>query len=83
MSRRKVKNKNVRSLLRLTGGTSYGVSLPMEDIAELGWKAKQKLVVKRYGKGFLIRDGNRRRGRGAGLFVAIAPHGPELGMPYR
>ncbi len=56
MSRRKVKNRNVRSLLRLAGGTSYGVSLPMEDVAELGWKAKQKLVVKRYGKGFLIRD---------------------------
>ncbi len=56
MSRRKVKDKHVRSLLKLAGGTSYGVSLPMEDIAELGWRAKQKLVVKRYGKGFLIRD---------------------------
>lgn len=56
MSRRRVKYKNVRSLLRLAGGTSYGVSLPMDDVEELGWKAKQKLVVKRYGNGFLIRD---------------------------
>lgn len=56
MARRKLKNKHIRSLLKLAGGTSYGISLPKEEIIELGWRAKQKLVVTRYGKGILIRD---------------------------
>ena len=56
MTRRKLMHRNVRKLLKLAGGTSYGVSLPLEDIEELGWKAKQKLVVQRYGDGFIIRD---------------------------
>jgi len=56
MARRKLKNRSIRSLLKLAGGTSYGISLPREEIADLGWRAKQKLVITRYGSGFLIRD---------------------------
>ena len=56
MARRKLKNRTIRSLLKLASGASYGVSLPRDEIVDLGWKAKQKLVIKRYGDGFLIRD---------------------------
>jgi len=56
MARRKLKYRHIRSLLKLAGGRGYGISLPREEFRELGWKAKQKLVVKRYGKGLLIRD---------------------------
>jgi len=56
MARRKLKNRYIRGLQKLGGGTSYGVTLPIEEVSDLGWKAKQKLVIKRYGNGFLIRD---------------------------
>jgi hypothetical protein len=42
--------------LKLGGGSSYGISLPREEVEEFGWKAKQKLVVEKYGNGLIIRD---------------------------
>ncbi len=56
MARRKLSKRHIRNLLKLGGGTSYGISLPKEEIEDLGWRAKQKLTVMRYGKGLLIRD---------------------------
>ena len=56
MSRRKLTKNHIRTLLKLGGGASYGISLPMEEVRDLGWKAKQNLVVARYGDGLLIRD---------------------------
>lgn len=49
------KNKNVRKLTR-QGGRSIGVILPIELVRELGWREKQKVVVKRIKGGMVIRD---------------------------
>ena len=55
MARRKLQNKNVRKLTRM-GGSSIGLTLPIEIIRELKWREKQKVVVKKRGKGILIVD---------------------------
>lgn len=50
-----MKNKKfVRKVIK--NNRSYGVNLPMEIMEELGWRKKQKVVIKQYGKGFVIRD---------------------------
>lgn len=37
-------------------GASYAVTLPVSVMRELGWQEKQKVVVKKYGKGIIITD---------------------------
>ena len=54
--RRKIEERNIRSLGKVAGGSSYAITLPIELIRELGWESKQKLVVEKYGKGIIIRD---------------------------
>jgi hypothetical protein len=56
MGRRKIGEEHIRSLTRGSGGSSYSLILPMDLVKELGWKSKQKLVVKRYGDGLIIKD---------------------------
>ena len=56
MANRKIKERHIRSLYKTGGGRSYVITLPIEDVEELGWKSRQKLVVKRYGEGLLIQD---------------------------
>jgi antitoxin component of MazEF toxin-antitoxin module len=56
MARRKIDERNIRSLTKLSGGTSYGVTIPMEYVRKLGWRAKQKLEVKLYQDRIIIRD---------------------------
>ena len=56
MGRRNIEDRNIRNLQKTAGGSTYIVSLPIEVVRELGWKAKQKLVVKKYGDGILIKD---------------------------
>ena len=56
MARRKISERHIRSLYKTGGGKSYIVTIPIEHVEELGWKSKQKLVVKRYGDGILIQD---------------------------
>jgi len=56
MGRRTIENRNIRNLQKTAGGSTYIVSLPIEVIRKLKWKVKQKLVVKRYGDGILIKD---------------------------
>jgi len=56
MARRKIENRNIRSLTKVSGGTSYGVTIPMEYIRKLGWRSKQKLEVKLYQDRIIIRD---------------------------
>ena len=56
MRRRKIEARSIRNLQKTAGGSTYIVSLPIEVIRELGWKAKQKLEVKKYGDGILIKD---------------------------
>lgn len=51
----KLKNKNIRKLLKL-GETSLAVTLPVEIVDSLGWKKKQKVMVKKVRGGALIKD---------------------------
>jgi DNA primase len=43
MARRKLADRNVRSLFKLAGGKSYAITLPIETIREWGWRDRQKL----------------------------------------
>jgi antitoxin component of MazEF toxin-antitoxin module len=54
MGRRKVQDRNVRKLSKY--GSSYTITLPVEMVRELGWKNKQKLVVKKTGSKLTIED---------------------------
>lgn len=51
----KLKDKNTRKLLKI-GKTSLAVTLPVEIINSLGWKEKQKVVIKKVRGGALIKD---------------------------
>jgi antitoxin component of MazEF toxin-antitoxin module len=51
----KLKNKNIRKITRV-GKTSLAVTIPVEMIKSLGWKEKQRVVVKRVAGGLTIRD---------------------------
>ncbi len=55
MSLRNLKNKNVRKLTKVGGGT-LSVTLPKELVGSLNWKDKQKVVVKRILRGLTITD---------------------------
>ena len=55
MSRRKLKDKNIRKLTK-TGGNSIYVTLPINLVRELGWRSKQKVVVRKRGSEIVIRD---------------------------
>ena len=55
MTRRKIEDRNIRKLSRHKRGTMF-VSLPKELVSELGWRGKQKVMVKRVGKKLIIKD---------------------------
>ena len=48
-------DKNTRKLVRL-GKASLAVTIPKEMTDDLGWREKQKLVVKKVRGGVLIKD---------------------------
>lgn len=50
-----MKDKNIRKITRV-GKTSLAVTLPKEMAAELGWKEKRRVLVKRIRGGVVIRD---------------------------
>ena len=54
MTRRKLKETNIRKLTR--SGASLTVSLPREILNQLGWKEKQKVKVRKIRGGVTIRD---------------------------
>lgn len=54
MSRRIAKETNVRKLAR--SGASLVVSLPREILNLLGWKEKQKVIVRKIRGGVTIKD---------------------------
>jgi len=56
MTTRKTEERNIRSLTKASGGTSYYVTIPIEYIRKLKWKAKQKLDVRLYQDRIIIRD---------------------------
>ncbi|TAK96036.1 hypothetical protein EPO05_02675 [Patescibacteria group bacterium] len=53
--RRKNTEENIRKITRV-GGTSLSITLPIEETRALGWKEKQRVVVKRIKGGLIIRD---------------------------
>lgn len=48
-------DKSVRKLTKL-GGKSIGLTLPIELVRELGWREKQRVIVKKVKGGFTVRD---------------------------
>jgi bifunctional DNA-binding transcriptional regulator/antitoxin component of YhaV-PrlF toxin-antitoxin module len=56
MTRRKIEQRNIRSLTKVASGTSYSVTIPIEYIRKLKWREKQKLEVKLYQDRIIIRD---------------------------
>ena len=56
MTRRKNEDNNIRNLQKVSGGSSYAVTIPIEFIRKLKWKEKQKLEVKMYQDRIFIRD---------------------------
>jgi len=54
MPRRKMGEEHVRKIQKSKG--SYHISVPINIIRELGWKERQKVVVKKRGRGVLIVD---------------------------
>ncbi len=53
---KKSKESYVRHLTKIAGGTSYALVIPMKYIKELGWRDRQKLVIRKYGKRLIIED---------------------------
>jgi antitoxin component of MazEF toxin-antitoxin module len=56
MTTRKTEARNIRSLTKVSGGSSYAVTIPMEYFRKLKWKGKQKLDVRLYQERIIIRD---------------------------
>lgn len=54
MANKKFKQRNIRKITR--SGTSLNVSIPVEFLSKLGWKEKQKVVVRKVVGGVLIKD---------------------------
>lgn len=48
MTRRKSSENNIRALRRLSGGSSYGITIPREFLTVLKWRLRQKLELKLY-----------------------------------
>lgn len=40
------KNKDIRKLTKVSGGHSFGITLPIEVIRKFGWRERQKLELK-------------------------------------
>lgn len=55
MANKKADERGVRKLTK-SGNGSIGLTLPIETVRELGWREKQKVVVKRIKGGLQIRD---------------------------
>ena len=55
MVRRRLGERSIRKLIKLGKG-SIAVTLPIELVRMLKWRAKQKVVVKRRGKRLIIED---------------------------
>jgi bifunctional DNA-binding transcriptional regulator/antitoxin component of YhaV-PrlF toxin-antitoxin module len=55
MARKKLEERNIRKLTKV-GQKSIAVTLPIEIVRELGWREKQKVIVKRVRGGVEIKD---------------------------
>ncbi len=57
MADKKYTETNIRKITK--NGTSHSVSIPVSILKSLGWKEKQKVVVKVYRKKIIISDWKR------------------------
>ena len=56
MTRRKMEERHIRRLTKVPRGTSYAVTILIEYIRNLKWRAKQKLEVKLSRDRIIIRE---------------------------
>ncbi|MBI2483560.1 hypothetical protein HYV71_00030 [Candidatus Uhrbacteria bacterium] len=54
MPPRRTSDAHIRNIQKTRN--TYYITLPVIEVRALGWRERQKVVVKPYGKGFLIRD---------------------------
>lgn len=54
MPNRKYNQRDVRKIFRRGG--SFSLTIPIEVLKALGWKEKQKVVVKKIKGGFQVKD---------------------------
>jgi len=59
MARPRTASEPVRKLTRVAG-SSYYVTIPLDYIRELGWRERQKVVVRKRGKKLIIEDWEER-----------------------
>jgi bifunctional DNA-binding transcriptional regulator/antitoxin component of YhaV-PrlF toxin-antitoxin module len=55
MANKKSTDKNIRKLTKI-GRQSIGLTLPIEMVRELGWRERQRVVVKKIKGGVVVRD---------------------------
>lgn len=48
--------KEIRKLTKVGGGRSMSLILPIDYVRQLGWRERQKLVVRMQGKSLVIKD---------------------------
>lgn len=51
---------NIRKITRI-GKTALGVMIPAGDIRSLGWREKQRVIVKRVPRGIMILDAKTKK----------------------
>ncbi len=57
MPSKKLVDKNVRKLTRMgRAGSSIGLTIPKELATELGWRERQKVIVRKSGSKLIIED---------------------------
>ena len=56
MGVRRTEKRNIRNLTKVAGGTSFGITLPIEIIRKLGWRARQKLTVTPKRRKLVVKD---------------------------
>ncbi len=44
-TKRKIEEKNIRKITKVAGGSSYGITLPVDVVRRWGWKERQKVVL--------------------------------------
>ena len=62
MARSKLEDRKIRKLVRVGGGKTYSITLPIDAIREFDWQEGQKMVVEvdKRRQRFIIRDWNKK-----------------------
>jgi len=60
MGRRRINKENIRKIQQSSRG-SYYISIPIKLMRQLGWKERQKVVVKKSGKKLIISDWTKKK----------------------